>query len=140
MNSVTYSTLIRVEFDDLDAGGVVHHPNYLKLCERARNLWLEQFGADFVTLKTQDIALAVRSIGAEYLRPVTMGSARVEIKLIKLGKRSFTLEHKVFGLEGPFANPEKENFRADITFVTANYSSARSCALPASVLSALSAG
>ncbi len=27
---------VRIYYDDTDAGGVVYHANYLKLCERAR--------------------------------------------------------------------------------------------------------
>ena len=137
MSALLFSTVLRVEFEDLDAGGVVHHPNYLKICERARSLWLEPFAADFVTLKANDIALAVRGINAEYRKPIAMGNARVEIHFVSRKTKVLVVQQKIFALDGRFASPEKENFRAEFTLVAMNYSTSSACDLPQSVLRAL---
>lgn len=62
-----------ISFDLLDAAGVVHHPNYLILCERARSIALEGAGCSGTQLWKKGIALALRENRSEYFRPIGMG-------------------------------------------------------------------
>ena len=66
---------INVQFEDVDAHGVVHHPNYLKYIERARFYGMQQHGYSFETLLSSDSALTVSEIQANYLRPAFVGQA-----------------------------------------------------------------
>lgn len=132
-----FSTEIRVEFEDIDAGGVVYHPNYFRICERARGRWFAHFDADFACLKSQDVALAVRAVKAEYFCPVGEGLVRIEIKVSRRTEKSLTLFHSVFALDPRYAKGNEPNFTAEITLVAANYSTWRACPLPASILSLL---
>lgn len=122
---------LEIEFEDLDAGGVVHHPNYLKVCERARGRWLAENGVTFKGLKDIDIALAVRSIQADYLKPITMENVKVALKILSTTEKSITIRHQISPTSSERPGPY---FSADITFVTANYSTGRSCPLPSGLL------
>jgi len=61
---VSFSTAVRVYWEDTDAGGIVFYANYLKYFERARTEWLrslghqqqrlrEEYGGMFVVLDAQ---------------------------------------------------------------------------------------
>jgi YbgC/YbaW family acyl-CoA thioester hydrolase len=58
----------KVDFDLLDAGDVVYHPNYLILCERARNAALAAAGFTFQEMWAQGMALAVLECNSKYSR------------------------------------------------------------------------
>ena len=129
MNLPFANIVIPVEFDDMDAGGVVYHPNYLKLCERVRNRWLGQFGADFLSMQKQDIGLAVKSIKADFRRAIRQGNISVKMEIIDSTPKSLTILHKI----NPIEKSHDEGvsyFSAEIKLVSFNYSTWRSCSLP----------
>lgn len=121
---------IDVEFEDIDAGGVVYHANYIRLCDRARSRWFSSYGIHFGELKQQDVALAIRAIKADYLGFVFLEPIRIELEIIKHSEKSITILHQLFPKSSQRKSP---HFSAEITLVSANYSTGRSCALPASV-------
>lgn len=64
---------VRVYYEDTDAAGVVYYANYLRYIERARTEWLRALGFDQATLsRERGLAFAVRSLGAEYLKPARL--------------------------------------------------------------------
>jgi acyl-CoA thioester hydrolase len=66
-----------IDFDLLDAGNVVYHPNYLILCERARNRALRDAGYDFKDLWADGFALALSETKTRYMRPAEFGDSIV---------------------------------------------------------------
>ena len=64
--------LAQVDFDLLDAGNVVYHPNYFILCERARNAALAQAGYGFDRLWAEHSALAVLACTAKFSRALVL--------------------------------------------------------------------
>lgn len=62
-----------VPFDLIDAAGVLHHPNYLILCERARTQSLTDAGCAFAELWAEQVTFVLRSHMAEYFKPIRMG-------------------------------------------------------------------
>jgi acyl-CoA thioester hydrolase len=67
------SLVIRVYYEDTDAGGVVYYANYLRFLERARTEWLRALGIEQGSLaREHGIAFAVRSLAAEFLRPARL--------------------------------------------------------------------
>jgi acyl-CoA thioester hydrolase len=68
-----HTFLTTVDFDLLDAGNVVYHPNYLILCERARNSALKDAGYAFSELWNDGFALALNETTSKYLRPAVFG-------------------------------------------------------------------
>lgn len=63
---------IKVQFEDVDAGGGVHNPNYLKYFERARNSTLTEGGYPQSELLKDGFALVVSECFIKYARPAMM--------------------------------------------------------------------
>ncbi|WP_392535630.1 acyl-CoA thioesterase [Nostoc sp. C117] len=80
---------LTVQFEDVDANGVVHHPNYLKYLERARFYGIKQCGYSLEKLSYSGLALVVSEIHANYLRPATIEQELFVIsRVIFVGKSS----------------------------------------------------
>jgi YbgC/YbaW family acyl-CoA thioester hydrolase len=62
----------RVEFDDLDMGGVVHHPNYLKFYERARSAAMAATPYSYARMWEEGLALAVAEAYLAYRKPLRL--------------------------------------------------------------------
>ena len=63
---------VTVQFEDIDAGGVVHNPNYLKYYERARNNHLAESGILMSELFKNNVALALGEVNLKFVRPALM--------------------------------------------------------------------
>ncbi|MEK9673470.1 MAG: tol-pal system-associated acyl-CoA thioesterase [Rhodospirillaceae bacterium] len=73
MSPPAHRTPIRVYYEDTDAGGIVYYANYLKFAERARSEMLRELGFDNPGLMAQKgVALAVRRVAVDYLRPARL--------------------------------------------------------------------
>ena len=57
-----FSILIRIYYEDTDAGGIVYHTNYLKFMERSRTEWLRNLGIEQQTLLEQSIGFVVKGL------------------------------------------------------------------------------
>lgn len=66
-----------IDFDLLDAGSVVHHPNYLVLCERARSQAITDAGYPAKELWRDGFALALTESRSSYLRPLGLSDSVV---------------------------------------------------------------
>lgn len=76
-DTVIHRHLLRVYWEDTDAGGIVYFANYLKFAERARTEALLARGIRQTELRERvGIVFAVREVSAVYLR-----SARLEDQL-----------------------------------------------------------
>ena len=64
---------VDVQFEDIDAGGVVHHPNYLKYLERARCHAMREIGVPFESCLQQGVAFVVAEVHSKYTRPLRFG-------------------------------------------------------------------
>lgn len=60
---------LQVQFEDLDFGGVVHHPNYLRFLERARNDAMRQSGYPFTRFLKEGHVFVVAEVQAKFVRP-----------------------------------------------------------------------
>lgn len=88
---------VRVYYEDTDAGGVVYHSNYYKLCERARTEWLramdipgqeitEKYGVHFVARRSH----------IEWRKPARLDDLlTIETRLSGLGKVRMRVRHTV---------------------------------------------
>ena len=63
---------IRIYYEDTDAGGITYYANYLRFLERGRTEMLRSLGVSQRALMQQNIAFAVRSVQAEYLKPARL--------------------------------------------------------------------
>jgi len=70
MTRPVHQTLIRIYYEDTDAGGIVYNANYLKFMERARTEWLRSLGLSSSDLqKERGITFVVSKIEIAYKRP-----------------------------------------------------------------------
>ena len=68
-----YSHEFSVQFEDVDFQKVVHHPNYLKYCERARVHAMEDEGYSFLQMLEGGYGLVVCDARLRYLNPLYFG-------------------------------------------------------------------
>lgn len=65
----TFTMPLMVHFDDVDMGGVVHHPTYFKYYERARTELLLEVGYDFKRMLSEGISIALVEANIRYRKP-----------------------------------------------------------------------
>lgn len=89
--------LVRVYYEDTDAGGVVYYANYLKFMERARTEWLRGLGFEQDVLSTQEgVIFAVRAVKVEFLKPGRFNDLlRATVSMIRRGGASLTFAQAV---------------------------------------------
>ena len=86
--------LMRIYYDDTDAGGIVYHANYLKYCERARS---ELFFEKGKSPAIDGGHFVVKHIEAEFLKSAKLGDMiEVKHKVIKLKSASMVLHQSVW--------------------------------------------
>jgi YbgC/YbaW family acyl-CoA thioester hydrolase len=87
---------ITVQFEDIDAHGVVHHPNYFKYMERARLHGMKECGCSLEKLFSSGCSLAVSEIRASYLRPAFLEQELLVFShLLQVGKVSIKINQSI---------------------------------------------
>jgi len=87
---------IDVQFEDIDGGGVVHHPNYLKYLERGRCQAMREIGVPFEGCLKDGVAFVVAELNSKYLRPLQLGQrVFVLTRLVAMRKSSFKVHQKI---------------------------------------------
>ncbi|MEY4509414.1 MAG: Thioesterase-like superfamily [Pseudomonadota bacterium] len=91
----THVHYANISFDLLDPANVLYHPNYLVLSDRARASALSDLGHGIQELWTSGLALAVRELSTEFLRPI-MAATQVAIlsQLVLHSARSITVSQR----------------------------------------------
>ena len=89
-----FDILLRIYWEDTDAGGVVYYANYLKFMERCRTDWLRVMGIDQVRLRAERrLQFAVVSVAVDFMRPAVLNDEiLVTAELERL--RGATIEFK----------------------------------------------
>ena len=92
-----YSLLVRVYWEDTDAGGVVYHAQYLAFMERARSEWLRGLGVEQTTLReTEDLVFVVRGMELDFRAPARLDDQlQVSVILLECKGASFTLAQRI---------------------------------------------
>lgn len=85
--------LIRVYYEDTDAGGIVYHARYLAFAERARTEAMRAGGATHDELATQyGLIFVVRRAEMDYLRPARLDDVlTVTTETVAVGGASLAL-------------------------------------------------
>ena len=93
--------LLRVQFEDTDAGGIVYHANYLAFAERARSAYLRcidirQEEQMATAAADGGMMFVVRRLTVDYRRAAGLGAAlRVDTRLEALRGASMSLRQDV---------------------------------------------
>lgn len=91
-----HSFVVRVYYEDTDAGGVVYYANYLRFTERARTEALREAGIDLAPLARAGRHFVVAKTEIAYHAPAHYGdSLEVTTRVTKLGRASMILEQNV---------------------------------------------
>ena len=91
--STPFSHLLRVYWEDTDAGGVVFYANYLKFFERARTEWLRACGIEQEAMRlAQRTMFVVADTRVRYLRPARLDDQlQVTVDVREAGRASLDI-------------------------------------------------
>lgn len=91
-----HQLLIRVYYEDTDAGGIVYYANYLKFLERARTEWLRDLGFEQDKLLEQSIGFVVKRVEMDNHGPARFNQLlSIETKIILLKRASMVFEQTI---------------------------------------------
>ena len=95
-----FETVVRVYYEDTDAGGIVYHANWLRYFERARTDWLRSLGALHRELASADgVLLVVRDLFIDYRLPARLDDQlRVDVRLLEARRASLRLMQSAHSL------------------------------------------
>ena len=96
-NNIHYY-VVKVFFEDTDAGQIIYHTNYLKYFERARTSLLNLLKIDQINLKkSHDIILVVRKADIEWFKPAILNDTLLIESCLKYAKNSsITMEQLAY--------------------------------------------
>jgi acyl-CoA thioester hydrolase len=96
--ALPFRFLLRVYWEDTDAGGIVFYANYLKFFERARTEWLRSLGHEQERLRVQTGSLfVVTSTSVRYLRPARLDDlVAVTVQVRHAGRAQMTIEQQAW--------------------------------------------
>jgi acyl-CoA thioester hydrolase len=91
-----FKFLIRVYWEDTDAGGIVFYANYLKFFERSRTEWLRSLGVEQHTLRMETGGMfVVAETTLRYLRPARLDDELfVTARVVESGRASLIIEQQ----------------------------------------------
>ena len=94
----TFQWLMRVYWEDTDAGGIVFYANYLKFFERSRTEWLRSLGIEQHALREQTGGMFIVSeTSVRYLHPSRLDDELiVTAQLQERGRASLIISQQVF--------------------------------------------
>ena len=98
MNTAAFEHLVRIYWEDTDAGGIVFYANYLKFFERARTEWLRHLGVEQQALRQATGGMFVVSeTQVKYHRPAQLDDLlRVTARMGEAGRASLVIEHQAW--------------------------------------------
>jgi acyl-CoA thioester hydrolase len=96
-SGLTHTMILRVYYEDTDAGGIVYHANYLKFAERARTEMMRAFGfAHSGLAAATGIVFTVRQLSADYRLPARLDDRlSVETRIVEIGGARLRLDQRV---------------------------------------------
>ncbi len=98
MNTAAFEHLVRIYWEDTDAGGIVFYANYLKFFERARTEWLRHLGVEQQALRQATGGMFVVSeTQVKYHRPAQLDDLlRVSARMGEAGRASLVIEQQAW--------------------------------------------
>jgi acyl-CoA thioester hydrolase len=90
--------LVRIYWEDTDAGGIVFYGNYLKFMERARTEWLRTLGFDQEGMRRSGEGMfVVAETQLRYLQPARLDDLlQVTVAVVERGRASVAFAQEVW--------------------------------------------
>jgi len=133
--------LVEVRFGDTDAMGHANNARFLTFCESARLAYWEEATGQPVGLPTHgaEESMILADIHVSYRSPAVFGEVlTVETRLGRIGRTSFTLEHRITAGDSPRGHARLVA-TAGAVQVLYDYATARPIAIPDEVAARLEA-
>tara|TARA_B100000614_G_scaffold229061_1_gene221214 strand:+ start:497 stop:910 length:414 start_codon:yes stop_codon:yes gene_type:complete len=94
----SFNHIVKVYYEDTDAGGVVYYANYLKFLERARTEALSDIGLSNLKIKKENNALIiVKSCNIDFNKSAHLeDQLRINSFITKFSKTSFIMSQSIF--------------------------------------------
>ena len=101
LNDGKHDYYLRVQYEDIDAGGIVYHARYVAFAERARSAWLRCLNIDQPYLLSKEKrAFVVRHIEIDFLQAAALGDVLgVTSEIVKIGGARVTLRQTITNLQ-----------------------------------------
>lgn len=94
---MSHSIVVKIYYEDTDAGGIVYHANYLRYLERARTEFLKEKGIDVAEYHRKGVFFAVTHVDISFKSPAYLGDIiTVTTELYELKKASLTVKNQIF--------------------------------------------
>jgi acyl-CoA thioester hydrolase len=131
--------VVRVYYEDTDAGGVVYHANYLRFAERARTESLRAMGVPHADMLAGfGLIYVVRRIKLDYVAPARLDdSLAVTTEVLAVGGASMALRQSFAVMLGEGA--ERLCAVLDVSLATVRVADQRAARMPARWREALEA-
>ena len=140
LDDAVHRYYLRVQYEDIDAGGIVYHAQYLAFAERARSAWLRCLGIDQQALLASDgNGFVVRHIDVDFVQAAGL-SAVLEIasEVLKTGGASVKLKQTSTNMQSCHI---VARLIVDIGFVNLQPAgAARACRMPQHMRNKLAGG
>ncbi len=130
-SEATHQFVIRVYYEDTDAGGIVYYANYLKFFERARTEWLREIGVNQEFFLQQKLGFVVRKVEMDNL-----ASAKLD-DLLEVSSTIVSLKRASIVFQQQISNKSQQVLcTAKVRIACVDFSQNKPCAIPASILGA----
>lgn len=95
-----HETIVRVQYFDTDAMGIVHHSNYIRYFETARTEFLREVGYTYERMEAEGLKIPVLGVSVDYKTPAVYDELiKIKCWIKKLGGASFEVEYEVSSVE-----------------------------------------
>ena len=103
-----FNFIVKVYYEDTDAGGVVYYANYLKFFERARSEAIYTLGyTNSSLLEKFGILLIVKSCNINYKKPAKFeDKLEISSEVKSFTKTSFLMKQNIFRNNEPISDAE----------------------------------
>jgi acyl-CoA thioester hydrolase len=97
----SFRMMVRVYWEDTDAGGVVYYANYLKFMERCRSEWLRALGIDQQRLRLErGLQFVVANVRVDFLKSAVLNDEiTVTAELERLGGATIHFRQTIWRAE-----------------------------------------
>jgi acyl-CoA thioester hydrolase len=123
---------LNVEWGDQDGFGHVNNTVYLKWCETARVVYLEQVEM-WQMIRAEGKGPILAALNCNYIRPVTFpDTVQIGARVSKIGNSSFRMEHHIVSLKDNLIVAD-----SDTVLVFLEYKDSRPLPVPDSIREAI---
>ena len=96
-----FETNFPVRYYETDQMGIVHHSNYIRYFECARNAMMAAWGYPIEQCEADGVTIPIVSVSCRYHRPAKMGDVlRITAEIEKVPLAKLTVVQKVYNASG----------------------------------------